>query len=102
MFDKFDKRRDEVIKAEAREILARIKADDARYSAERKAEAEHAKKRDNTPLPTEVIAGRAKLAAARARREEDALLAGMNPKEHADYLNAKESAKSSGSVSLQN
>jgi HK97 family phage prohead protease len=74
-------------KAEAQELLDRIKAEDAKA-----AKAKPEPKRE-TPIPPEVIAARAKLAAARARRAEEARKALMDPRELADYMNAREAHK---------
>ena len=79
-------------KADAQAMLARIKADDAQWERERKAEiATQATKRE-TPSP-EVVEAYRKLAQAKARRAEQALLAGMSVDEHTRYLNAKAEKK---------
>jgi HK97 family phage prohead protease len=77
-------------KAEVEALVKRIRADDAAYAS--RAEAERTTKRE-TPRSATVIALDARLAQAKARRAELELIAGMNPRQHADYLNAKAERK---------
>ena len=73
-------------KERARELLDRTSFDDEKVAPN---------PRTLTPvsLPPEVVAAKAKLEAARARRVELKRIAGMTVDEHREYINAKAAAK---------